>query len=226
MARRDVVDAVTPTATLGEIARIGVVPVATIEDVDVASRLGRALVDGGLPCIEVTLRTGAGLSAIAALSSSSPDVLVGAGTVLTVEQAADAVAAGARFVVAPGYDDEVVAWCRDRGVLVLPGVMTPTEMMRARRAGLEAVKLFPASIAGGPTAIIAAAAVFPDLRFVPTGGIGPADLADYLRLDAVAAVGGSWIVDRELLLAGEFDAVAGRAADAARLVAATREGHR
>lgn len=219
-------DAVTGGATLDELVRVGVVPVATVEDAAVARPLGQALVDGGLPCIEVTLRTDAGLRAVESLCSSVPDLLVGAGTVLTVEQAGAAVDAGARFVVAPGFDDETVAWCHEHDVLVLPGVMTPTEMMRARRAGLDAVKFFPASVAGGPAAIAAVAAVFPDLRFVPTGGIGPSDLADYLRLDAVAAVGGSWMVDRRLVATGDFAAVTTRAAEAARLVAAARGGHR
>lgn len=212
----------TAEATLTELTRLGVVPVATIDDAEAAPLLGRALLDGGLPCIEVTLRTAPGLSAIAALRETSPELLVGAGTVLTVEHAAAAVDAGARFVAAPGFDDEVVAWCQEHDVLVLPGVMTPTEMMRARRMGLGVVKFFPASAAGGPSAITAATAVFPDLRFVPTGGIGPSDAADYLRLPAVAAIGGSWMVDRRLLAAADFRTVARRADEAARLVLEAR----
>lgn len=222
MARRNLVDAVSAAETLAAIARLGVVPVATIDDAGTAATVGGALATGGLACIEITLRTDAGLAAIAAARSGHPDLLIGAGTVLTVEQATGAVDAGATFVASPAYDDDVVGWCLDHDVLVLPGVMTPTEMLRARRAGLDVVKFFPAVPAGGAAAIAAAAAVFPDLRFVPTGGIAATGAADYLRLPAVAAVGGSWMVPREAVRRGDGDEIERLAREAVRLAETAR----
>lgn len=220
LAGRHFVDAVNPALDI--VGRLGVVPVTTIANVDEATLVGEALAAAGLPCIEVTLRTPAGLAAITRLARTAPGLLLGAGTVLSVAQAADAVDAGARFLASPGYDDAVVDWCLANEVLMLPGVMTPSEMMRAMRAGLDVVKFFPARTAGGPAAIAAAAAVFPELRFVPTGGIGPADAAGYLALPSVAAVGGSWMVARELIERGDRGEIERRARDAVRTVAEAR----
>lgn len=224
LARRDVVDAVTdPLSTIGA---MGVVPVATIDDPRQALGVADALVAGGLPCIEVTLRTGAGMSAIETIATSRNDLLVGAGTVLDADTARRAVEAGAAFVVSPGFDDGVVAWCTSHGVPVLPGVVTPTEMMRAIAAGLHTVKFFPAQASGGPDRLRATESVFPALRFVPTGGIGPRDLESYLALDSVVAVGGSWMVDRGLVATGDWAEIESRAADAVRRVAAVRDSGR
>jgi 2-dehydro-3-deoxyphosphogluconate aldolase/(4S)-4-hydroxy-2-oxoglutarate aldolase len=175
-----------------------VVPVVVLDDADRAAGLGRALVDGGLPIAEVTLRTPAALAGIAAMARN-PDLLVGAGTVLTPDQATAAAEAGARFVVCPGLSLPVVERCRALGLPVLPGVATATEVLAARDNGLDVVKFFPAETSGGAPAVAALAAVFGDMRFVPTGGITEAKAVDYLRLPAVAAVGGSWMVPRALL---------------------------
>lgn len=215
MARRDVVDAVTPRAAALEVlSHCGVVPVLTLERPSDAPDVAAALVAGGLPVVEVTLRTAAGLSAIEAVSRSFPDVLVGAGTVLDVEAAEAAVQAGARFVASPVFDDRVVAWCRDRDVLVLPGVATPNEMWHAQRAGIDVVKFFPAEPAGGVAALRAVSAVFDGLRYVPTGGIRAAELEQYLGVPAVVACGGSWMVDPLIVAAREWSAVEALARDA------------
>jgi 2-dehydro-3-deoxyphosphogluconate aldolase/(4S)-4-hydroxy-2-oxoglutarate aldolase len=214
------------TDALSTIESLGVVPVATIDDAGRATGVADALVAGGLPCIEVTLRTDAGVAAIEKIASTRSDVLVGAGTVLDATTAQRAVAAGAAFVVSPGFDDGVVEWCTTNGVPVLPGVVTPTEMMRAIAAGLRVVKFFPAHASGGPDRLRATESVFPDLRFVPTGGIGPRDLESWLDLHAVVAVGGSWMVERALVADGNRAEIESRAADAVRRVASIRDGGR
>lgn len=208
---------------LTTIETIGVVPVATLDDADRARHVASALAAGGLPCIEVTLRTDAGLGAIEAVIAAHPEMLVGAGTVLDDRAAERAVDAGASFVVSPGFDDGVVQWCREHDIAVLPGVATPTEMMRAMAAGVSMAKFFPARASGGCDMLSAVRPVFPDLRFVPTGGVGPDDLGAYLELDNVAAVGGSWMVDPRLLSLGDWPGVEARAADAVRLVRAIRD---
>ena len=183
---------------LDELARHRLVPVVVIDDAADAPALGAALVDGGLPVAEVTFRTSAAAEAIRALSDRG-DVLVGAGTVLTPAQVDVAVAAGAQYVVSPGTSRAVVERCRERGVAALPGAVTASEVQTAIELGLGTVKFFPAGTSGGAAAIAALAAPFPDVRFVPTGGIGPSNLAPYLALSAVAAVGGSWMVPRDLI---------------------------
>jgi 2-dehydro-3-deoxyphosphogluconate aldolase/(4S)-4-hydroxy-2-oxoglutarate aldolase len=182
------------------------VPVAVLESAAVVPQLAEALTGGGLPCVEVTLRTPGALSAIRAFSEHT-DLFVGAGSVRTVQQVDQAVDAGARFIVSPGMSDGVIDRCRDAGLPVLPGVATATEIMRALDAGLDLVKFFPAGLLGGPAGVRSLAAPFPAMRFVPTGGIGPLELADYLRVPAVLAVGGSWMVAPDLVEAGRFDEV-------------------
>jgi 2-dehydro-3-deoxyphosphogluconate aldolase/(4S)-4-hydroxy-2-oxoglutarate aldolase len=154
----------------------------------------------------VTLRTPAALEALAAMARV-PGMLVGAGSVVTPDQADAAVAAGARFVVSPGFSEAVLARCRALGVPALPGVATAGEIMRALEAGVDVVKLFPAAQLGGPAGVRSLAAPFPGVRFVPTGGVGPGNLAEYLAIGAVAAVGGSWMVAPDLVRAGRFDEV-------------------
>ena len=204
---------------LAQLGKLRLLPVVVIDDVRHAAPLAAALLAGGLPCAEVTLRTPAALDVLRELGAD-PDLLVGAGTVLTAAQAEQAVRAGARFVVSPGWSDAVVARCRDLDVPVLPGVATPTEVLRALDAGLDAVKLFPAGILGGPAAVRALAGPFPDLRVVPTGGIGPAQLRSYLDLDSVLAVGGSWMVAADLIRDERFDEIRTRTGHA---VAIARE---
>lgn len=183
-----------------------VVPVVVLDEAADADPLGAALVAGGLPIAEVTLRTSAGPDAIRALVDRG-DLLVGAGTVLTADQVDVAVTAGARFVVSPGLSRAVVERCAEHGVPAVPGAVTATEVQAAVELGLRMVKFFPAGTSGGPAAIRALAAPFPDVEFVPTGGIGPSTLGGYLTIPAVAAVGGSWMVPRDRIAAGDFDEV-------------------
>jgi 2-dehydro-3-deoxyphosphogluconate aldolase/(4S)-4-hydroxy-2-oxoglutarate aldolase len=196
---------------LGELA---ILPVVAIADARRAVPLAEALVAAGLPCAEITFRTAAAADAIRAMRAGCPDLLVGAGTVLTVEQAEAAVEAGAAFLVAPGSNPDVIAAARRLGVPMVPGVCTPSEIERALADGLDVLKLFPAEVCGGVSFLEAVAPVYPDVRFVPTGGIGPANLAAYLALPQVLACGGSWMVKRELVAAGDFEAIARLAAAA------------
>ena len=167
------------------------------------SPLGRALIAGGLPCAEVTLRTPEALDCLRVLAED-PDLLVGAGTVLRASQVEQALRAGARYIVSPGFSPAVVAECAQAGIPVLPGVATATEIQAALEVGLEVVKFFPAEAAGGVRTLAALAAPFRDVRFVPTGGIAAADLASYLALPCVLAVGGSWLVSARLLAGGRY----------------------
>jgi len=200
-----------------------VVPVVAIGRAQDGPKLGAALRDAGLPCAEITLRTAAGIEAITLMRSAQPDLLVGAGTVLSVDQADRAIDAGAQFIVMPGFGDAVVARCIARGVPVFPGVVTPTEVMRALDAGLNDVKFFPAGTSGGIAHLKGLAGPFPGVRFIPTGGIGLAELSSYLALPNVLAVGGSWMVRSELLAAGDWTAVTALAAEAVGAVRAIRQ---
>jgi 2-dehydro-3-deoxyphosphogluconate aldolase / (4S)-4-hydroxy-2-oxoglutarate aldolase len=211
--------------TLERLGACGVIPVVVLDDVDAAPSLGEALVAGGLPCAEITLRTSAAFGAIEMLAADHR-LTVGAGTALDPGDVDRAVAAGAQFVVSPGLDVEVVRRCLDLDVTVLPGIATATEAMAALREGVTTVKLFPAEPLGGVRAVQALAAPLAALRFVPTGGIGPAELHAYAREPAVLAVGGTWIAPRHLLKACEFDQILGRAADAVATVAAARQADR
>lgn len=201
---------------------IGLVPVIEIADELLAEPLVAVLVDAGLPCAEITLRTPAGLLAIERVARSFPNVLVGAGTVLSPEHAAQARAAGARFIVTPGFNPAVVDRCLDDGVPVLPGVATPTEIEMAIGRGLRQVKVFPADILGGVAFLRAVSAPYRGMRFVPTGGIGPGDLADYLSLPSVLAVGGTWIASRELVVAGDLATIRRLAVEAVAVVQRVR----
>lgn len=183
-----------------------IIPVVVLERASDAGPLAQALVAGGLPVAEVTFRTAAAAEAIAIMAARG-DILVGAGTVLTPEQVDRAVDAGASYIVSPGTSAAVVERALERGVAVLPGAVTATEIQAALALGLDTVKFFPAGTSGGPAAIKALAAPFGGLRFVPTGGIGPANLADYLSITSVIAVGGSWMVPTDAIAAGDFDTV-------------------
>ena len=203
---------------LERLAAHRLVPVVVIDDSSHADALARALVDGGLPVAEVTFRTAAAADAIRAIAARG-DVLVGAGTVLTPAQVDQAVAAGASYVVSPGTSRAVVERCQEHGILALPGAVTATEVQAALELGLTTVKFFPAGTSGGAKAVAALAAPFGDVGFVPTGGIGPGNLAEYLALPSVRAVGGSWMVPRDLIRAGDLDAVRDLTAQAVSLVA-------
>ena len=203
---------------LERLAAHRLVPVVVLDDAAHADALAQALVDGGLPVAEVTFRTAAAADAIRAIAARG-DVLVGAGTVLTPQQVDTAVAAGASYGVSPGTSRAVVERCQEHGVLALPGAVTATEVQAALELGLSTVKFFPAGTSGGAKAVAALAAPFGDVGFVPTGGIGPSNLAEYLALPSVRAVGGSWMVPRELVRGGDFGAVRDLTAEAVSLVA-------
>lgn len=206
--------------TLETLAAARLLPVVVLDDARDAPALGDALVAGGLPVAEITFRTPAAGDAIRALADRD-DLTVGAGTVLVPAQVDEAVAAGASFVVSPGLSRAVVERCREHGVLVLPGAVTATEIQAALELGIATVKFFPAGTVGGAAAIAALTAPFAGVTFVPTGGIGPDELEDYLRLPAVVAVGGSWMVPRDRIRAGDMDEVRRLTADAVARAAQT-----
>lgn len=194
-------------AILEELGRVGVVPVVAIERAEDAVQLGTALLDGGLPCAEITFRTAAAEGAIRQLSSSLPDITLGAGTVLSVDQAHRAVSAGARFIVSPGFNQKVVDWCLKHEIPVTPGVATPTEIDMALDKGLEILKFFPAEALGGIKMLKAIAAPYVGVKFIPTGGINQDNLAEYLAHKSVHCCGGSWLVEGKLISAGKFDEI-------------------
>jgi 2-dehydro-3-deoxyphosphogluconate aldolase/(4S)-4-hydroxy-2-oxoglutarate aldolase len=195
-----------------------VVPVVVLEELETAVPVALALQAGGLPVAEVTFRTAIAVDAINRIAGDT-DVLVGAGTVVRPEQVDEAVAAGARFIVTPGLSLRVIERCRELDVLVIPGVATATEVVAALDQGLDVLKLFPAEAAGGIALLRALRGPFPDIRFVPTGGISAANAASYLALPSVAAVGGSWMVAPELVAARDYAAVTRLAREASTLAA-------
>jgi 2-dehydro-3-deoxyphosphogluconate aldolase / (4S)-4-hydroxy-2-oxoglutarate aldolase len=205
------------------LARVRVVPVVEIGEARHAIPLAVALAEGGLTCVEITFRTAAAAEAITAVATERPDILVGAGTVRSVEQADVAVAAGAQFLVAPGLSPAVAARAYEHGIPLLPGVCTPTEIEQAADLGLRLLKFFPAEAAGGVAYLKALGGPFRDVQFVPTGGIGPGNLADYLELPLVAACGGSWMAPPPLVQAGDFAAVTRLAAAAAEIAGIDRQ---
>jgi len=210
----------TAAATLEQLGAIRIVPVVTIDDADRAPDVAAALAAGGIGCAEITLRTPRGLEAIRRAASIS-DIVVGAGTVLTVEQVDLCVDAGAQFLVSPGFDDEVVARAQFHDVAILPGVATATEIQRALRARIDVVKFFPADRLGGLDTIAALSAPFADVRFVPSGGVNPTNAVQYLRHPAIFGISGSWMVTREAIAAGDYDAIAELSRAAASLAAET-----
>ena len=209
---------------LQTIADLGVVPVIAIENAADAPKLGQALLAGGLPCAEITFRTAAAADAIRLMAAECPDVLIGAGTVMTVAQAEEAAAAGVKFVVTPGFDDDVVDWCIEHDMPITPGVLTPTEINMALKKGLNVVKFFPAEAGGGVKTLKAIAAPYQGVKFIPTGGISAANLSDYLSLPSVHACGGSWMVKKELISGGQFDQITAMVAEAVALVKQIRQG--
>ena len=205
-----------------KIAELGVVPVVVLEDAKDAAPLAKALVEGGLPCAEVTFRTAAAEESIKLMTAEYPDMFVGAGTVLTIDQVDRAVAAGAKFIVSPGFDPEIVDYCLEKEIPVFPGCITPSEVAQAVKRGLKVVKFFPAEQFGGVATIKAMAAPYVGLKFMPTGGVNAKKLESYLGCDKIIACGGSWMVKGDLVKAGKFDEIKDLTAEAVKLVAEIR----
>jgi 2-dehydro-3-deoxyphosphogluconate aldolase/(4S)-4-hydroxy-2-oxoglutarate aldolase len=206
--------------SLRQIKQYRMVPVIVIDDAQNAEPLAAALIEGGLPCAEVTFRTPGAADALRRIARAYPDMLVGAGTVLTTEQAARARDAGAKFIVAPGFNPAVVDWCLENDVPVYPGVCTPTEIEMALAKGLTTVKFFPAEPIGGLSYLKAIAAPYGMIEFIPTGGITGNNIADYLGFRNVAACGGSWMAPAAWIAAGEFERVRDETQRAVRIVEA------
>ncbi|MDE7133236.1 MAG: bifunctional 4-hydroxy-2-oxoglutarate aldolase/2-dehydro-3-deoxy-phosphogluconate aldolase [Lachnospiraceae bacterium] len=207
-----------------KIQNTGIVPVVVLENTTDAAPLAKALCEGGLPCAEVTFRTKAARDSIRIMTREFPEMFVGAGTVLTTEQVDQAVEAGAKFIVSPGFDPEIVDYCLGKDIPVFPGCVTPSEVAQAVKRGLKVVKFFPAESFGGVAAIKALAAPYTDVKFMPTGGINAENISSYLKFDKVIACGGSWMVKGELVKAGKFEEIRELSAEAVRLVKEIRDG--
>ncbi|MBO0858852.1 MAG: bifunctional 4-hydroxy-2-oxoglutarate aldolase/2-dehydro-3-deoxy-phosphogluconate aldolase [Chloracidobacterium sp.] len=198
--------------------KIGIIPVVKIPKLEDALPLAEALLEGGLPCAEITFRTAAAAEAIAGIRSRFPDLFLGAGTVLTIDQAETAISAGAEFIVSPGANPAVVDYCLSKGVTIFPGVCTPTEIEMALSKGVDTLKFFPAEPMGGVKFLQAICAPYRNVRFIPTGGIDTQNIGQYLALPQVVACGGSWMVKPELFESGDFAKVRRLACEAAALV--------
>ncbi len=200
-----------------ELRKIRIVPVVVIDDEAQAEPLAEALIKGGLPCAEVTFRTEAAAGAIKIMKAKYPELLVGAGTVLTREQVDSAVEAGAEFLVSPGFNPDTVKYALEKGIPFTPGTQTPGEMEQAMALGLDFVKFFPAEPSGGIKMIKAVAAAYTKLSFMPTGGISADNVKDYLAYDRIVACGGSWMVKKDLINAGKYDEIEKLVREAAEL---------
>lgn len=192
---------------LKQLSKIGIVPVIKIDDVEKAVPLAKALVAGGLPCAEVTFRTAEGEEAIRRIAKEVPEVLVGAGTVLTIDQVDRAIDAGAKFIVSPGLNPKVVSYCVEKGYPVTPGCANPSDVEQAIELGLDVVKFFPAEQAGGINYIKSISAPYTGIKFMPTGGVNAKNINDYLTCDKILCCGGSWMVKADLINAGSFDEI-------------------
>jgi 2-dehydro-3-deoxyphosphogluconate aldolase/(4S)-4-hydroxy-2-oxoglutarate aldolase len=197
---------------LDELRKIGIIPVIKIDDAEKAVPLARALIAGGIPCAEVTFRTAQGEEAMIRInkelcSKEVPEILLGAGTVLTTEQVDKAIAAGAKFIVSPGFNPKVVSYCIEKGIAVTPGCSNPTDIEKALEIGLNAVKFFPSEQAGGLEYIKAVAAPYPSVHFIPTGGINAQNIVKYIAFEKTIACGGSWMVSADLINAGNFEKI-------------------
>lgn len=205
-----------------QLEEFGVVPVVVLEDVEDALPLADALVKGGIPCAEVTFRTEAAEESIRRMTEGYPDMLAGAGTVLTTDQVDRAVNAGAKFIVCPGFDPDIVDYCLERDIPVFPGCVTPSEVAQAVKRGLRVVKFFPAEQFGGVSTIKALAAPYTTVRFMPTGGVNAKNLKDYLECGKIVCCGGSWMVKGSLIKEGRFDQILEMTKEAAGLVKGIR----
>lgn len=189
---------------LDRFARAGIVPVVVLENAEDAVPAARAMLAGGIDVMEITFRTAAAPQAIRAVAESCPDMLVGAGTVLNLEQCKTALAMGAKFIVSPGYSEPVVDYCLEREVPVMPGCVTPTEITAALAKGLRVLKFFPANVYGGLTALKSLAAPFGGVKFIPTGGVDARNVGEFISTPFVQAVGGSWVCPKDRIAAGDF----------------------
>jgi 2-dehydro-3-deoxyphosphogluconate aldolase / (4S)-4-hydroxy-2-oxoglutarate aldolase len=192
---------------LEKISKLGIVPVIALNSSEDAAPLAKALCDGGLPCAEVTFRTAAAEEAIRIMAKEFPDMLVGAGTVLTTEQVDRAVAAGAKFIVSPGLNPKVVSYCVEKGITITPGCATPSDIEQAMELGLDVVKFFPAEASGGIEMVKSMAAPYTKVKFMPTGGINAKNLTTYLDFNRIIACGGSWMVNNDLIKSGDFERI-------------------
>ena len=191
-----------------EIARMfGLLTVIELQNAQDAVPLGRALLDGGLGVAEITFRTAAAAEAIHTMASTYPEILVGAGSVIQIEQAERALTAGASFIVSAGFNPALVDWCIANNIPTLPGIATPSEIIQGVVRGLKVLKFFPAEVMGGVSGLKAVSAPFPGMKFVPTGGVSPSNLAEYLRQPNIPACGGSWLVNKKLIAEGRFDEI-------------------
>jgi 2-dehydro-3-deoxyphosphogluconate aldolase/(4S)-4-hydroxy-2-oxoglutarate aldolase len=203
---------------LESIGNHGIVPVVKIEKVEHAIPLGKALIDGGLPVAEVTFRTSAAEEVIKKISTELPQMIVGAGTVLTIDQVKKAVNAGAKFIVSPGFNPTIVSYCKDNGILIVPGINSPSQLEVGMEMGLDVFKFFPAEESGGVAFLKAISAPYGNVKFMPTGGINQSNLLSYLALKNIVACGGSWMVKPELLSAGKFNEITQITKDAIQLM--------
>ncbi len=208
---------------LEEIGKLSIVPVVVLDDVKDAKPLGKALCDGGLPCAEVTFRTKAAKEAISIMAHEFPDMLIGAGTVLRTEQVDDAIKAGAKFIVSPGFNEKIVKYCVDRDILIIPGCSNASDIEKALEFGLEVVKFFPAEQVGGLKMIKALAAPYVSIKFMPTGGIDASNIKEYLKYNRIVACGGSFMVKGELIKAGDFEKIKELTLEAVNMVRDVRE---
>ena len=199
---------------LERFARAGVVPVVVLDDAKDAVATANAMLKGGVDVMEITFRTAAAPDAIRAVSENCPDMLVGAGTILTLEQCKKAVDMGAKFIVSPGFDAEVVSWCVENNIPVTPGCVTPTEITAALKLGLKVVKFFPANIYGGLNAMKNLSAPFVGIKFLPTGGVNAGNIREYIDSPFILAVGGSWVCPKADIAAGTFEKITALCAEA------------
>lgn len=209
-------------AVLEQIQALGIVPVVVLDDAKDARPLAKALCDGGLPCAEVTFRTAAAEESIRIMAQEFPDMLVGAGTVLTTEQVDCAVAAGAKFIVSPGLNPRIVKYCVEKEIPITPGCSNASDIEQALEHGLEVVKFFPAELAGGLKMIKALAGPYVGVKFMPTGGINASNVREYLAYNRIIACGGSWMVKSDLIRAGEFDKITELTKEAVEIVKESR----
>ena len=208
--------------TADRMRRTGIVPVVVLDDAKDAVPTANALLAGGVSVMEITFRTAAAADSIKAVSENCPEMFVGAGTVVTLDQCKKALECGAKFIVSPGFDPEVVSWCVERNIPITPGCVTPTEIMAAMKLGLNVVKFFPAGVYGGLKAMKALSAPFGGIEFIPTGGVDVKNLKEYLEAPFVHAVGGSWLCPKKEIATGNFDAITALCKEASQIVKEVR----
>ena len=207
---------------LARMRTCGIVPVVVLEDADDAVATAKAMLKGGVDLMEITFRTAAAPESIRRVAAEVPDMVVGAGTVVTLDQCQQAVECGAKFIVSPGYDEEVVSWCCEHGIPVTPGCVTPTEIMMALKHGIKVIKFFPANVYGGLNALKSLAGPFGGVKFIPTGGVGPANLADFAAAGTVHAVGGSWVCPKGDITAHNYENIETLCREAREVIEKTR----